>query len=1221
MHSTPLAARRPHSAIVSARAQCVQLLILLLLVSIPRIASSTHVTSCGTYQTCNEVFILKFDATPQYRPEGEPVHVSLQIFQFANWLSSVSTMTYKPFVIGNVGSRIIPGSTVQTFNDGPYVYGSGSTYWLVQNTEWAGVLDWDGLDANMAEATDPTLLTVTVSAGAASVMRAVPIFPTTGKNLGKPLCGRGNPCDVATGNKYQEEIDVIGTQVSPGFTRHYNHMGASDVGLGVGWTSEYHQQLRPTSLDKLVVVRGDGRRERLTKSGSTWVADADSRLKIVSDAAGFTLTLDSGTKETYSPVGRLLSVTDTAGHTQSLVYSDGTSGSNGGYVVDANGNATTTVLPANLLLRVTGASGRSLNFRYDASRRVADMTDAAGNKYMYGYDAASNLATVVYPDATPADSSDNPRRQYLYNELGLTPGDMPHALTGIVDENAARFATWSYDVLGKAVSSEHAGGVDKVLLSYSTNPGGNKITVVTDANSASRTYEFQSILGALKNKGISQPGGSGTGPAASALTYDANGNIATRTDFNGVQTKYVYDLTRNLETSRTEGLTSAGATTPSTRTTQTEWHATFRLPTKITEASGKPEQRVTSVSYDSVSGNVLSKTITESATAQSRSWTYSYTSSADGTLSNLIKSEDGPRTDVPDLTTYAYDANGDLKSVTNALGHMTQAGDYDAHGRARLIADPNGLTTRLTYTPRGWLQSKTTGTELTTFDYDQVGQLKRVDLPSGQSITYTYDPAHRLTDIQDGLGNRIHYTLDLMSNRSKEETFDATNTLMTTHSRTFDALNRLWQDIGAVNQTIVYEYDANGNLTGITDPLSHKTTHGYDALNRLIQTTDATLKTSQYRYNALDQLTQVTDPRALITQYTVNAFDQPTLEQSPDRGNSQFTYDAAGNRKTQTDAKTQTTSYQYDALNRITQMSYPGGVISYSYDQGINSLGRLTEITDPSGKTNYQYDAHGRITRKTQGSLVLQYSYAPTSGNLASITYPNARVVAYSYTQGRVSAIQVDGQPLLSSISYQPFGPVKGWVFGNGRAYTRSFDADGRLKSYDLNSFVRTLDYDAAGRIQAYLNPTPEHNFAYDNVNRLTGFISNTNTQAYSYDDNGNRTSLTLGSQNYGYTIAPNSNRLSSSTGPTPKTYQYDANGSLTNDGQVTFGYDGRGRLTQAGSTSYQINAFGQRTQKQAAFGNTRFIYDEAGQLLFEQSDSTAKNYIYLNDIPVGVLQ
>lgn len=1051
------------------------------------------------------------------------------------------------------------------------------------------------------------------------------------KNLGVPTSGMcaGNPIHIGTGNKYLAEVDYqLAGSSSIKHLRFYNSL--FDVsGVAAGWNS--FPVIDYASVSAVSVRRLSLQANFFTKLNGAFLPDPDipDRLIELKDAAGvrtgWRYTTADDDVELYDASGKLLSITHRGGRVETLFYSDGTTGSNGGFVLDADGNATSTVLPAGLLIRVSDDAGRSLRFGYDASSRIVKMTDPAGGVFLYRYDAANNLSSVTYPDATPDDLSDNPKKTYLYNEPALTSAaDLPHALTGIIDENGNRYASYGYDASGRAISSEHAGGAERVSLNYSVDPNtnnGNGTTIVTDARNTSRTYNFQTILGVVKNTGQSQPGGSGCGPAASNLTYDANGNIATRTDFNGNQTRYSYDLTRNLETSKTEGLTSAGASTPVTRTTQTEWHANFRLPTKITEALGKPEQRITQYSYDSVSGNVLSKTITDSASGKVQSWSYTYTTASDGTLAHLLKSVDGPRSDVPDITSYSYYPNGDLKTQTNALGHMTQYGDYDAHGHVRLVTDPNGLETRLSYTPRGWLQSKTTGLEVTTYDYDKVGQLIRVNLPSGQTIRYSYDAAHRLTDIEDGFGHRMHYTLDLMSNRIKEETFDASNTLVATHRRSFDALNRLWQDIGALNQTTTYEYDANGNLTALIDPLTRTTRHQYDALNRLTQTIDAATKTTQYRYNALDQLIEVSDPRGLMTRYGVNAFNQRSSEQSPDRGVSQASFDPAGNLKTHTDAKNQLTNYQYDALNRVTQASFPGGTISYTYDQGPYAKGRVSQISDPSGLTHYQYNAQGRIAQKTQGSLVLNYTYDPASGNLTSITYPSGRQLQYSYTQGRINSVSFDGQPVLNQITYQPFGPVKSWVFGNGRAYTRSFDADGRLKSYDLKAFVRTLDYDAAGRIQAYLNPGTEQSFGFDDLDRLTSFISNNQTQSYAYDANGNRINLSIGAQNYGYNVSPTSNRLLSSAGPQLKTYQYDANGSLTHDSQFSYTYDGRNRLIQAGTTNYQINALGQRTLKQASFGTIRYLYDETGQLLYEQSSTGAKHYLYLYDIPIGVVQ
>ena len=139
-------------------------------------------------------------------------------------------------------------------------------------------------------------------------------------------------------------------------------------------------------------------------------------------------------------------------------------------------------------------------------------------------------------------------------------------------------------------------------------------TTVTDALNTARTYNFQTILGVVKSTGQSQPGGSGCGASASALSYDANGNVASRTDFNGNRTDYTYDLTRNLETSRTEGLTATGATTPATRTITTVWHPTFRLPVQITNANQQ-----TTYSYNS-QGNITHKTIKDTAANTTRSW-------------------------------------------------------------------------------------------------------------------------------------------------------------------------------------------------------------------------------------------------------------------------------------------------------------------------------------------------------------------------------------------------------------------------------------------------------------------------------------------------------------------------------------------------------------------------------------------------------------------------
>jgi YD repeat-containing protein len=93
----------------------------------------------------------------------------------------------------------------------------------------------------------------------------------------------------------------------------------------------------------------------------------------------------------------------------------------------------------------------------------------------------------------------------------------------------------------------------------------------------------------------------------------------------------------------------------------------------------------------------------------------------------------------------------------------------------------------------------------------------------------------------------------------------------------------------------------------------------------------------------------------------------------PDMGNWSYVYDAAGNLTQQTDAKSQTIFFRYDALNRRAQKDYGtqkplgSGDVRYFYDQATsNGKGRLTAVQDQSGQTTFFYDALGRTTKSVK---------------------------------------------------------------------------------------------------------------------------------------------------------------------------------------------------------------------------------------------------------------
>ena len=589
------------------------------------------------------------------------------------------------------------------------------------------------------------------------------------KNLGPPdvpnAClsnpSAGNPVDIATGNKYQVETDYKVATSPLSFERFYNAgFSVKNTQIGTNWRHTYQRSISLFEKNNQVVaelLRHDGKVLYFTYSSGKFNSDNDrtDKLDVILDGSGKTIgytyysALDDET-ETYDLAGKLKLIKTRSGVTLHLAYD--------GY---------------NHLSTVTDSFGHHLIFSWDNNIRT--VTDPAGNVYRYDYDPDNKkLVAITYPDNTV--------RRYLYEDT-----THPYALTGIIDENGARYATWSYDTLGRAVSSQHAGGAESTTLAFNTGS-----VAVTDALGTQRTYATTEIQGSKKISSSSQPAGAGCAAAASALTYDTNGNLSSKTDFNGNKTAFTYDTIRNLETKRVEIPGTARSLT-----TTTEWHPTFRLATRIAQ----PRKMIVN-SYDS-NGNLLSTS--EQATSDAngaqgfgavptgtaRVWTYTYNQYGQ------VLSEKGPRSDVDTTTRYAYDAQGNMTSITNALGQVTSFDNYDANGRPGRSVDPNGLVTTFAYSPRGWVTDKTVGTQNTHYEYDGVGQLIRAQQPDGSAQRYTYDDAHRLTGITDNLGNRIAYTLDAMGNRVNEQVRDVNGGLTRQINRSYDPLNRLKQITGA----------------------------------------------------------------------------------------------------------------------------------------------------------------------------------------------------------------------------------------------------------------------------------------------------------------------------------------------------------------------------------------------------------------------------------------
>ena len=1081
----------------------------------------------------------------------------------------------------------------------------------------------------------------------------------------------GNPIDVRTGSKLQTETDYRTTS-GLSFTRHYNSKNIRDDVMGRGWSHNLSHRLKPDYLNAIYKpqpIEGDSStyesREAACTSGwqeikeefteppghetsatymngrcvlhhdgqtigsipvlatnesvasshifqtpvqigfwaerpsgasiyfrkglNGFTQDSDMPFRLESSATGYQLIKPGGGIEEYDNDGRLI-----RSKNPSLEYKleYGETGK---------------------LARVADRHGRNFSLEYNEQGHVSGLIRPDGLAINYSYDADNRLVKVKQTDAT--------ERQYSYQADS-------HRLSAIHDEKGTAYARWSYDAKGRGISSEHIGGVERVDITYQDDDS----VSVTDAMGASRKYEFSLLSGGKKLTAVKGDVCHSCGAQAAAYTYDGNGYLASSTDFNGNTTQYQRD-DFGLELSRTEAVG-----TPFERTVSTIWHPTLRLPTTITEPG-----RVTHYSYDA-DGRRLAKTVTSSTSGEVRTTQYGYT--ADG----LLETIDGPRDDISDMTHFSYDEMGNLRSITNALGHITQITAYDPQGNPLITVDANGVETQYSYDDRQRLTSRNVDGAVTRLEYDIVGQLTKLTQADGAFITYEYDAAHRLIALQDNLGNRIEYTLDAMGNRSREVTLDPDSTLRKTQNRIFDELSRLKKIHGANGQVTEYEYDANGNRTAATETGLFSTLSQFDALNRLIKVTDANNGETIYNYDALDRLISVTDAKGLTTTYSYNAFDDLIEQNSPDTGVTTFGYDKAGNQVSQTDARGITVSHRYDALNRISFSDYPGNNedVVYHYDGSNYSgpeaygIGQLTGIVNSVENATRSFDSRGNLIRDMReiGSNVFTTRYQYDAANkLIRMSYPSGRVVNFEHgANGQVSMISSDSgkssQPILISAQYFPFGPASKLVYGNGASSETGVDLDYRIASLETSDakgqplLSRTYAYDPRNNITAItdlIDAKQSQNYQYDALARLVGAHGSYGDIEYQYDVIGNRTSKTRNGMTDTYVYGTSTHRLESLNG---SALTYDASGNQTSKDGLTMSYKAASRLTQVddgGKAAYSAgyNPLGQRSTKTAGKTTQIFIYDQGGQLIAEGDHKRGiqNEYVYLNGQPIAFFE
>lgn len=1095
-------------------------------------------------------------------------------------------------------------------------------------------------------------------------------------------CGGGNstgfagasvadPIWTKDGSLHLSYTDIAVGAVFPiQIVRNYDSRAEYDSAVGYGWSFMHDQRLFEYPDGSIIIRSGCGRRDKYVFSGGAYVTpQGGSQGQLTEKTDGtYEFRYRSGSRDLYDVDGRLVARVERSGARQEFLYDSrgklplvGTSPR----AVDPNAPMVVAYQPRITKIQERGAdntlTGYFVSFAYeDTTGRLLTLTASDGRQISYAHDVTGsatrgNLVSV------------SGLTDYAQTFAYADPSDK-HNLTTITDGAGAEPVVNTFDTSDRV--TKQVEGSSTFALTYPSLG----VTEVTET---------------VKNSA-----GSILQTRVSRREYNAAGYLVKNTDPNGHELRYTYDA--NNQITRTELWEKSGTTLALMKAVDTTYTAQgLKLTESVTLDSG--EVVTTAWTYDN--GWVSSEQTTSTASAQLfrteytfnrdangipltiatikarkddgtfATTAYTYCSAADAAAGNttcpdtsLVKSINGPRTDVNDFTTFTYYGStdtsgcdqatgscyrrGDLKSVVNALNQEVEFLRYDASGRPNRIRDANNVVAEMTYHPRGWLQQSairgaddavTTDDAITQYQVDARGNLTQSTSPDGNTLTMTYDSRDRLTKIRDQAGNEVRYTLDSSGNRTKEEAYDSGNIQRRVQSFVYDKWSRLIQLTGSTAaQTTNITYDAAGRTNKTVDPNLVEATQVYDDLDRLISSmadakSGGIQAVTQYNYDAAGNLRLVTDPNGRVTSYVYDALGRLMQQTSPDSGTTSFTYDDAGNRKSQTDARGIVSNYTYDALNRLLTVTYPTAAegVTRTYDT-VNavcsvgetfSTGRLAKIVDQSGTTEYCYDRFGNVARKVQTTaglaFTVRYSYT-LANQLKTLMYPDGTVVDYARnTQGRISEIgaTLSGgtrQVLLGSATYYPAGPSSGWTFGNGRTLVRVYDKDYRastIKDAGVDGLDIGLRYDNASYLtqltNAALATTPKAKYAYDSLGRLlktSDGSTNAAIETYTYDSTGNRTSLALGAAAaQAYTYEATSHRLTQVDG---EARSYDATGNLTAIGGIAreYVYNDSGRMSvakQAGIIKATYEYNGLGEQvRRATSISTVFVYDEAGHIL-----------------------
>lgn len=592
---------------------------------------------------------------------------------------------------------------------------------------------------------------------------------------------------------------------------------------------------------------------------------------------------------------------------------------------------------------------------------------------------------------------------------------------------------------------------------------------------------------------------------------------------------------------------------------------------------------------------------------------------------------------------YGYSDDGDLASVTNALGEVTYY-TYDAKHRMVEKRMRSGLRFSYVYDPETGRCVESTGPnrlqhvalkaetprriavtgnpEPRELEFDARGNLLSAKIPGGAfSTRLTYDDDELVVRRVNAAGDEVKYTYDDEGRLVVQEGPGESRTTYTYFGDLLvaiqdgDRITELgWDHRGALQSikhpdgvVIHYEIDRNGRVLRTHGPEGPLDAYAYDAEHNLITVTDARGAKAHIEYDALGLPTRETDSLGRSIRITYDALGRPTRRILRDGTIIDMVWDADDNIVASSDAHGTTHTYERAGTGGVVRHTMPDGQV---WERTYDMLERIREIRNPKGELyEYRYDRAGRvIEERTFDGQTLRYAYS-RRGMLSRIDYDDGTWVELEHdARGRLT----EKRSPHGTITFERDAMGRDTLatvdeHGGAVVVETAWNERGQLVQSVQDGLAIQYTYDAMGRVATRTLPGGHQTrYTYDPCGVLVGVEAGGETIQLQRDVLGRERRMVVhGSGLDVRSEYDDDERLTTQIamrGPTMP----GAEPTLIVRRDYTYGPHARLRTSvdsRRGATTYGHDALGQLTEVRRPDGGESYAYDASGALVQSRAE------------------